>query len=215
MRLEIEQAIDAAERAKLDETLRVVLAEVRAAVEDWRDMRDIVAATQATLTARPPRAVPELVPEARNFLSWLLDDYFVFLGSRQYIFDTGNQEGGDIVPGSGRGILRDESRSVFEGLRHYVDLPAYTRAFLMAPRIVEVSRSSERSRVLRAAPMDAIAVKIIHRRRRAGGPAIVRRPVHLARLSRQSADRAAARRQGRERAAPLRRGARLARPPRA
>ncbi|HXE15609.1 MAG TPA: NAD-glutamate dehydrogenase [Stellaceae bacterium] len=160
MRLEIEQATDASERARLGETLRIVLAEVRAAVEDWRDMRDGVAATQARLTARPPRATPELVPEARNFLSWLLDDFFVFLGSRQYIFNTGNGDNGDIVPGSSRGILRDESRSVFEGLRHFVDLPAYTRAFLMAPRIVEMSRSSERSRVLRAAPMDAVAVKL-------------------------------------------------------
>ena len=191
MRLEIEQATDAAERAKLRDTLLEALAEVRGAVEDWREMRDAVATTQAALTARPPRAAPELVPEARSFLSWLLDDYFVLLGSRQYIFDTGTESEGDIVPGSGRGILRDGSRSVFEGLRHFVDLPAYTRAFLLTPRIVEVSRSSERSRVLRAAPMDAIAIKMFDHAGRAGGLAVVRRPVHLACLSRQPADRAA------------------------
>ncbi len=157
MRLEIEQANDDTERAALEQNLREVLAEVRSAVEDWRDMCDAVAAARAALAARPPRAAPELLPEARDFLSWLLDDYFVFLGSRQYRFAM---EAGDIVIGSGRGILRDDSRSVFEGLRRFIDLPAYTRAFLMAPRIVEVSRSSERSRVLRAAPMDAIAVKL-------------------------------------------------------
>ncbi len=157
MRLEIEEANDDAERAALEQNVRDVLAEVRSAVEDWRDMRDAVAATRAALAARPPHAAPELLPEARDFLSWLLDDYFVFLGSRQYRFAM---EAGDIVIGSGRGILRDDSRSVFEGLRRFIDLPAYTRAFLMAPRIVEVSRSSERSRVLRAAPMDAITVKL-------------------------------------------------------
>jgi glutamate dehydrogenase len=157
MRLEIAEATDAQTRARLDRILRAVLAEVRGAVADWRAMLDAVAATQAALGARPPRDGAALVPEAREFLSWLADEYFVFLGSRQYRFNTA---GGDIVPGSGRGILRDDSRSVFEGLRRFVDLPEYTRAFLLAPRIVEVSRSSERSRVLRATPMDAIAVKL-------------------------------------------------------
>jgi glutamate dehydrogenase len=157
MRLEIAEATDAGIRARLERTLRAVLAEVRSAVADWRDMLNAVAATQAALSARPPRDAAALVPEARDFLSWLVEDYFVFLGSRQYRFNTA---GGDIVPGGGRGILRDDSRSVFEGLRRFVDLPEYTRAFLLAPRIVEVSRSTERSRVLRATPMDAIAVKL-------------------------------------------------------
>ncbi len=161
MRLEIEQATDATERAALERTLHDVLADVRSAVEDWGAMRGAVAAAQAGLTAHPPAAAPELLPEARSFLSWLLDDYFVFLGSRQYRFAA--QEG-DIVRGSGRGILRDESRSVFEGLRRFVDLPAYTRAFLLAPRIIEVSRSTERSRIVRAAPTDAIAVKLFDQR---------------------------------------------------
>ena len=157
MRLEIEQAMDGAERTGLEQDLRQVLAEIRCAVEDWSEMRAAVVATQAALAAKPPRTAPELLPETQDFLSWLLDDYFVFLGCRQYRFATG---AGDIVSGSGRGILRDDGRSVFEGLRRFVDLPAYTRDFLMAPRIVAVSRSSERSRVLRAAPMDAIAVKL-------------------------------------------------------
>ncbi|HEY5208530.1 MAG TPA: NAD-glutamate dehydrogenase [Stellaceae bacterium] len=161
MRLDLAEATDAAMRATLEQDLRGVLAEVRAAVTDWQAMRDAVAATQAALTARPPRDNAALVPEAGNFLAWLLDEYFVFLGSRQYRFGT---EGGDIVPDSGRGILRDEARSVFEGLRRFVDLPEATRAFLLAPRIVEVSRASERSRVLRAAPMDAIAVKLFDER---------------------------------------------------
>jgi glutamate dehydrogenase len=160
MRLQVEQSTDAIERATLEQELRAVLAEVRSSVDDWRPMCDAVAATQTELTARPPRAAADLLPEARNFLSWLLADYFVFLGSRRYRFRTGAGAGGDIVPGSGLGILRDEARSVFEGLRRFIDLPAYTRAFLMAPRIVEVSRSSERSRVMRAAPMDAVAVKL-------------------------------------------------------
>jgi glutamate dehydrogenase len=158
MRLEIAQAVDPTRRATLERDLLAVLAEVRAAVEDWPRMRETVAATQAALSARPPLAMPERLPEARAFLSWLLADYFVFLGSRQYRF--GATADGDIVPASGLGVLRDDSRSVFEGLRRFIDLPAYTRDFLLAPRIVEVSRSSERSRVLRAAPMDAIAVKL-------------------------------------------------------
>jgi glutamate dehydrogenase len=158
MRLEIVEALDDAGRARLEARLRQVLGEVRAAVEDWPRMRDSIASAQAALGAQPPRESGEGVAESRAFLQWLADDYFVFLGARDYRF--GATASGNIVPGSGLGILRDDRRSVFEGLRHFVDLPEATRAFLLAPRSIEVARSSERATIVRAAPMDAVVVKL-------------------------------------------------------
>ncbi|MGH6989319.1 MAG: NAD-glutamate dehydrogenase [Stellaceae bacterium] len=159
MQLEIAEAIDETGRARLQQLLEAVLAEVRVAVEDWPRMRAAIAATHAALVARPPRDAGESVAEASAFFQWLADDYFVFLGCRDYRFAAAAASG-NIVPGSGLGILRDDGRSVFEGLRRFVDLPAATRVFLLAPRIIEVARSSERARIVRPAPMDAIAVKL-------------------------------------------------------
>jgi glutamate dehydrogenase len=169
MRLEIAEAIDDAGRVRLETLLREVLAEVRRAVEDWPLMREAIGATEAALAARPPRgAGAAAVAEAAAFLEWLAADFFVFLGGRDYHFDTSG-ETGNIVPRSGLGILRDDDRSVFEGLRRFIALPEATRAFLLAPSIVEIARSSERARIVRAAPMDAIAVKLFDAEGRPAG----------------------------------------------
>jgi glutamate dehydrogenase len=159
MRLELTSALDAAGRAALDAKLRAVLADVRAATEDWRKMLAALAEAQAALARRPPPVPSDALAQAKDFLGWLGEDYFVFLGARDYRFGAGDAGVGDIVKGSGLGILRADERSVFEGLPNFVDLPAETRAFLSAPTVLAVARASERSRVLRPAPMDAIAVK--------------------------------------------------------
>jgi glutamate dehydrogenase len=163
MRLELAAVTDADRRARLEASLRAVLAEIRAAYEDWPRMRAALKSTQAALKSRPPRIEARAIADAQAFLAWLDDEHFVFLGSREYRFASNAGAGAgdnDIVPGTGLGILRDDARSVFEGLRRFSGLPAYIREFLLAPRIVEITRSSARSLVLRAAPMDAIAVKL-------------------------------------------------------
>jgi glutamate dehydrogenase len=157
MRLEIATATEFEVRARLEANLTAALGDARAAVADWRAMRDAVSGLRHELSKLPAHVAPETAEETVRFLAWLNDDFFVFLGARDYRFDA--QGKSDIVPGSGLGVLRDPSRALFEGLDKFVDLAAYTGKFLAAPHLVEISRSSERSRVLRAAPMDAIAVK--------------------------------------------------------
>ena len=58
----------------------------------------------------PPADSPEL-RESLEFLRWLADDHFTFLGYREY--DLVAEEEGRACegrPGSGLGILRDEHR---------------------------------------------------------------------------------------------------------
>ena len=106
--LELDRLPDAAALEELKNDICRVLADVRAAVEDWRTMRertrDIV-----ELEANPPPIDQDELAEARAFLEWLEDDHFSFLGYREY--DMLSEDGDDVlraVPGSGLGILREK-----------------------------------------------------------------------------------------------------------
>ena len=64
--------------------IELVLEEVRAAVEDWAPMRGRAAALAIELRRQAPPIDPHELAEAREFLAWLADDHFTFLGYREY-----------------------------------------------------------------------------------------------------------------------------------
>ena len=83
MHIEIDRQADGLD--ELAEALRGVLAQVRAAVEDWQPMRERM---QALIDEPPPAGVdPAEVEEARALLAWLSDHHFTFLGYREYELD--------------------------------------------------------------------------------------------------------------------------------
>ena len=106
--------------------LLAVLDDVRAAVEDWPAMRAQALAVAAELEERPTPGGADEAEEARDFLRFLADDHFVFLGFRDY--DLVHDDGGDStlkpVPGSGLGILREDPAS---------DSAAPSRSFARVP----------------------------------------------------------------------------------
>src|SRR5262245_10211897 len=108
MHVEVDRQTDPAKLAELEAGIVRVLADVRAAVEDWRAMKERMAQVLAELdSARSGVSAAEL-EEGRAFLAWLLNDHITFLGCREYVLESG--KGGEelrIVPGTGRGILRE------------------------------------------------------------------------------------------------------------
>src|SRR5687768_957287 len=115
----------------LRDDLLGVLDDVRAAVEDWPAMRAQAVALAAELEERPPLGDAEEVTEARDFLRFLADDHFIFLGFRDY--DLVREDGGGDdtlkpVPGSGLGILRDDPAAVGTAAsRSYARVPPELR----------------------------------------------------------------------------------------
>jgi glutamate dehydrogenase len=148
---------------RLDEikrNLEKVLADVRAAVTDWRAMRAKIAEVAAELDKSPPPLPAAEISEARAFLAWLADDYFTFLGYREYDFHgSGDQTTTSIVAGSGMGILHDDGVSVFDGLRNSERLPPDLRYFLNQSRLLMVTKANRRSTVHRTVQMDTIGIK--------------------------------------------------------
>ncbi len=140
--------------------LDAVLADVRAAVGDWRAMRDTLTAAVKDIEDAPPPLSVEELGEAKAFLAWMNDDHYTFLGYREYdLGGTDEQAELSIRPGSGLGILRDEKLSVFEGLRQSDKLPREVRYFLRQSGVIVVTKASRRSTVHRTAHMDVIGIK--------------------------------------------------------
>jgi glutamate dehydrogenase len=110
MHLEILRQTETAASAGLQEELLGSLEDLRRAVEDWYPMCEALTRVVAEIEAHPPPLDAELVAESVAFLRWLGKDHFTFVGYRTYdLCDGAGKESQGIVPGSGLGILREES----------------------------------------------------------------------------------------------------------
>ena len=98
------------DREKLDQlhnSIERVLADVRAAVEDWQEMRSRCQALIDEFDRQPPPVDPALVDETKAFLAWLAEDNFTFLGYREYdLIDEVDAAKLQPIEDSGLGILR-------------------------------------------------------------------------------------------------------------
>ncbi|MCU0893714.1 MAG: NAD-glutamate dehydrogenase, partial [Rhodospirillales bacterium] len=160
MHFEIVRQPDAAV-VEIAEALARVLADVRRAVEDWQAMRDTLKVVLAELETPPPCVAADEVAEGCDFLNWL-DNNFTFLGYRAYDFVAREQAErpiASVVPGSGRGLLREADFLVFDEFRDKAPLPPAVTAFVSRPDLLMVTKSNRRSPVHRSVHMDVIVVK--------------------------------------------------------
>jgi glutamate dehydrogenase len=158
MHVEIDQETEPTELESIRASLNQIFAEVTLATKDWRTMRARLSADVAELeTAKLPMPAEE-VNEAKEFLRWLDDGNFIFLGYRRYTFET--RDGNDYLratPESGLGILRDiRPESIARG-----DLPLSAEFSQYARRkdLIIITKANSRSRIHRRVPMDRIGIK--------------------------------------------------------
>jgi glutamate dehydrogenase len=139
----------------LHDRIVYVLEQVRAAVEDWQEMRERTRDLIDELAERPPRVVDaDVTNEAKAFLHWLADDNFTFLGYREY--DLVDDEDGPLmraVDGSGLGILRGAPAKPPK------KLSPKAVAFGRQPQILILTKANSASTVHRPAYLDYIGVK--------------------------------------------------------
>src|SRR5262249_20571149 len=146
--------------AEIKYLLEKVLADVRAATADWKQMRARAADLIASLDKAPGRLAADEVAEAKAFLQWLNDDHFTYLGYREYDFlGEGSAATISTPPKSGLGILRADQYSVFDGLRNFEQLPPDVRQSLRQPRVLMITKANRRSTVHRPVYMDTVSVK--------------------------------------------------------
>ncbi len=156
--------LDELSQHTLIEGVRATLWDVRVAVEDWTDMRAQMDEAIAHLERATSHAPPEETAESLEFLRWLRDDHFAFLGCRIYEFEV-NEDGSmadrhpRVRQETGRGVLRDPDRHVLrKGSEPAVLTPAI-ETFLREPSPLIVAKANMKSRVHRRVYMDYIGVK--------------------------------------------------------
>ncbi len=113
---------------------------------------------QGYRTTFPERS--DELDEIVDFLEWLKDGSFIFLGYRAYeVIDRDGEPTLQVGEGSGLGILRKEEESTWAGGRSLDDLPDFLKRRLVAGPILITSKTNAESTVHRRGRMDYIGVK--------------------------------------------------------
>jgi len=140
------------------------LADVRMAVADFGAMRQLMARSVAELEKGAAGLDPALVAESVEFLRWLKNEHFVFLGARVYDYPR-SEDGGYAAEaplaqtGEALGVLRDLERPVLRRANEPALLTKQMRRQLDLGEPVSVAKANLRSRVHRRAYMDYVGVK--------------------------------------------------------
>jgi glutamate dehydrogenase len=144
--------IDDSQLQRLREQIQGALADVRAAVTDFPAMR---ARLQAGIERLEQEESTAQTREAIDFLRWLGDNHFTFLGYREFRYsdDTMQQ-----VPGSALGILRERGVA---SVRKLSEQTESAKAFLLEPVLLSFSKSGTLSRVHRPAYPDYVGLREI------------------------------------------------------
>ena len=156
MQIQIDRETDESVLNRIRREMEASMREVRLAVADWKRM---TAAAQSTVKALPEWAAgadDEVIEESQDFLSWLVDDHFTFLGMRDYeVAKVGKGHQLRIVEGSGLGIMREEGDEVTS--RALGTLAEAVRSRRHEEPII-VTKTNARSRIHRVGYMDYVGV---------------------------------------------------------
>ncbi|MBB6118738.1 NAD-glutamate dehydrogenase [Nocardiopsis algeriensis] len=162
MHIEIDRQSDPKRIKEITDRVESVLADVRHVNEDAAKMRDRVVRVADELAASPERLAaggvdPREVGESVDFLRWVAERQFVFMGYREYSLVT-DENGDDALrpePGTGLGLLRMDSPVSTS----FAALPPEIRSKAREPYILVLTKANSRSTVHRPKYLDYIGVK--------------------------------------------------------
>jgi glutamate dehydrogenase len=158
LHIEIDEHTDPDVLSGIERSLAEVMADVRAAVEDWHKLLNHLDEAIESLAGPIPAEADE-VAETRAFLEWMRDNHFTFLGSRDLSLEYG-KDGTQLLvdEDSCQGILRDPGRRVLHGGAAN-RLTPMAQAFFDGPELLEITKTSVRGLVHRPVHMDYVGVK--------------------------------------------------------
>ncbi|MFK5585025.1 NAD-glutamate dehydrogenase [Serinicoccus sp. LYQ131] len=165
--VEVDRVPDLDDRESLRAGLERVLGDVRRACDDWGRMRQRARALVDELEISPPRSVDaQQVQSAVDFLTWIDDHHYTYLGYRCYdLVETDEGLALRTVPGSGLGILRDPEGAGGgaadgggTGTGTKVLRPQAADS-AREPILLAVTKANSRATVHRTVPLDYIGVR--------------------------------------------------------
>ena len=158
LHIEVDRETEVDRLRALQARLERVIAEVRAAVDDWPAMRRRLHEIGDSLEEAAPVVAAAEIAEARAFLEWLDDNHFTFLGYRDYeLVRDGASHALRAVGSSGLGILRSSGPAATDASGS--TLTAKARAIALSPRLLVLTKANSRATVHRPSFLDYIGVK--------------------------------------------------------
>ena len=147
----------------LETEIKRTLDDLRVAVADYGPLRRGMLRASQTLSSMT-HIEDDIRAEAKEFLDWLADDNFTFLGSREYVYSkdaNGNitDDLPDIVTNSGLGILRDENRYILSDHKEPLTGVFGDRTDVSEQDPIIVSKGTLKSRVHRRVRVDYIGIQ--------------------------------------------------------
>ncbi len=161
LHIQIEPPAGEEVRKALTGRLEKILGQVRIAVADWMSMvsrlREVI---DFYVNMPPPVAVDELA-ESIQFLKWLADGHFTFLGVRRYDFSMRGEEPHlEMNRESGLGLLRDPNLHVLRRTGSDQEMSPIAREFFSTPALLIVAKANFLSPVQRRVHVDSISIKL-------------------------------------------------------
>ena len=158
IRIEAAWAPDKEAEEKASADLLRVLENVRYAVSDWPAMCDKITESSEGLKKTSLAFKKEEISEASDFLEWIANKNFVFLGYIEYDFyDDKGKKNLRVVPGSELGIFRSDDEELKP--RGLEGLPPEVLHFALIPQLIEITKSMRKAVVHRPVHMDYIGLK--------------------------------------------------------
>ncbi len=160
MQARVVQIGEASMLASVEANLAQVLADVRAAVTDWREILDKLSEVTGEVRAGAAKGDAAAAGEVAEFLEWLRGDHFTFLGYREYRIGAGRKQGPNVVEGSGLGLMRDPDYTVLrDSDGNFADWSPEMDASLTDRSPLLIIKANRRSTVHRPTHLDLIGVK--------------------------------------------------------
>ncbi len=155
---ELDRELSGEDSTALVAAIHHTLTDLAKVIEDFEQLKDAVEEMTAVSEAGSHHYSTEDVSEALDFLAWLLDDNFVFLGYRRY--DINSEDESAFLTAdtsSGLGILREngsEATSVAKS-----DLPQHLRDRFTRGDLLVISKTNRHATVHSDARMDYVGVR--------------------------------------------------------
>ena len=134
--------------------------DVCAAVTDWQPMLDCARDAIKDLGNCLHVSRKEQILELQSFVEWLVANKFTFTGYREYLL---SREGGKlqilINSDAGLGILRDPNAHILHAKHYFREIFIGAQDYLNDPCPLMVTRSTIRSTIHRAVPLDLVLLK--------------------------------------------------------
>ena len=147
---------------RLSDNILSVLDDVRLSVRDWQAMRRESVRFVADFDGPSPGVTADQAAEVSDFLRWLHDDHYTFLGYRRFRFE--NKSGKRILhveTEHSLGVLTKPALTIFGGVSDGAPAPPQSAAFLDSKDVLLIIKANQRSTVHRRSHYDVVAVKIL------------------------------------------------------